>query len=69
MHQMQLCGTGEKEAGLAGSSSSIWATTREKKDIKESRLVLLILQPVLPPPVQIVDDSNLWLGQVQEAKL
>ena len=34
-------------------------TTREKKDIEDSHIVLLILQPALPPPVDMVDNQVL----------
>ena len=34
-------------------------TTREKKDIEDTHVVLLILQPTLPPPVDVVNDQVL----------
>ena len=55
MYQMQLCGARENEARrVVGSSSSLWSTSREKRDIVDSHVVVLILQPTLPPPVDVV---------------
>ena len=38
-------------------------TTKERKDIEDSHIVLLILLPMLPPPEDGVGDSNPLSGR------
>ena len=46
-----------------------WATTREKKTIKDSGVVLLILQTMLPPPVDMEGDTRTTAVEYPGGKL